>query len=88
MSASDSRSRERLSPRAVRVRNRCLAALAARRSLPIPTDADIGAIGDDVRLSDAWAQLQAARATPNGPVEAAPPVKRRTGSLLPGAKRT
>jgi hypothetical protein len=76
MSASDSSRRERLSPRAVRVRNRCLAALAARRSLPTPTDADIAAIGDDVRLSEAWAQWQTAR-TPKSPVEAAAPSAKR-----------
>lgn len=88
MSVSDSRSRERLSPRAVRVRNRCLAALAARRSLPIPTEADIGAIGDDVQLSDAWAQLQAARTTPNGPVEAAPPPVTRVAKWRPRIIKT
>ena len=76
MSASDSSRRERLSPRAVRVRNRCLAALSARQSLPIPTEADIAAIEDDVRLSEAWAQWQTAR-TPKGPVEAAAPSAKR-----------
>ncbi len=76
MSASDSSNRERLSSRVVRVRNRCLAALAARRSLPVPTEADIAAIGDDVRLSEAWAQLQTLGATPNTLAPAtAPPAR-------------
>jgi len=53
------------------VRNRCLTALAARRSLPIPTDAEIGAIGDDVRLSEAWAQWQTGHTPATGIVESA-----------------
>jgi len=59
----------------VRVRNRCLTALAARRSLPVPTEADIAAIGDDVRLSEAWARLQTAAT--GKPAEAAPPPAKR-----------
>jgi hypothetical protein len=57
MSASVSVSVERLSPRALRVRNRCLAVLAARRSLPIPGEQDFASMGD-VTLEDAWSRWE------------------------------
>jgi hypothetical protein len=77
MSASGSANNRRLSPRAIRVRNRCLAALAARRALPIPTQAEAAAIGDDVQLEEAWAQWQSGHTPPTGIVEIAKaPVKR------------
>ena len=56
MSASVSASVERLSPRALRVRNRCLAVLAARRSLPIPREQDFASLSDDVTLEEAWSR--------------------------------
>ena len=52
----------RLAPRAVRVRNRCLAVLSARHSLPAPTHDDLATIGDGVGLSDAWAGWERAHA--------------------------
>ena len=42
------------------MRNRCLQSIARRRSLPVPTQADLEKIGDQVLLSDAVAQWQAA----------------------------
>jgi hypothetical protein len=47
-------------PRVVRLRNRCLQSIARRRSLPVPTQADLERIGDQVVLSDAVAQWEAA----------------------------
>jgi hypothetical protein len=77
MSANVRSSRGRLSARTVRVRNRCLAALAARRSLPIPTDAELAALGDDVALSDAWTQWHTSHTPPKGTVEVTPPATKR-----------
>jgi hypothetical protein len=57
MSANDS-GNGRLAPRVVRVRNHCLAVLAARRSLPLPSRDDLAAIGDGVGLSEAWTRWQ------------------------------
>ncbi len=54
MSANASASVERLSPRALRVRNRCLAVLSARGSLPIPGEQDFASFGNDVTLDEAW----------------------------------
>jgi len=80
MSANVSGSRDRLSPRAIRVRNRCLVALATRRSLPIPTDAELTSLGNDVPLRDAWTQWQADHTPPKGVVETAPPAVRRAAT--------
>jgi len=87
MSANDRSSRGPLTKRAVRVRNRCLTALAARRALPVPTETDISAIGDDVRLSEAWAQWQTGHTPATGIVESAsaatkrPPPKWRSRTI-------
>jgi len=87
MSASDRSSRGPLTKRAVRIRNRCLTALAARRALPIPTHTEIGAIGDDVPLSEAWAQWQTGHTPAMGIVETAgappkrPPSKWRSRTM-------
>ena len=63
-------------PRVVRLRNRCLQSIARRRSLPVPTQADLEKIGDQVVLSDALAQWQAAhqpeKAKPRGGFELPP----------------
>ena len=45
----------RLTPRAVRVRNGCLTALATVRSMPVPSSQDLANLGADVGLTDAWA---------------------------------
>src|SRR4051812_8670570 len=47
-------------PRVVRVRNRCLQSIARRRSLPVPRQADLEKIGDQVALSEAIASWEAA----------------------------
>jgi hypothetical protein len=44
----------RLTPRAVRVRNGCLATLARARSMPAPSANDFAALGDDVSFGAAW----------------------------------
>ena len=62
MSVSVSDNRNPLAARAVRVRNRCLAVLAGRRSLPAPSEEDFASIGDGVSLSEAlarWEKLHA-----------------------------
>jgi hypothetical protein len=48
------RNESRLAPRALRIRNRCLAILAARRALPIPTDAETAELGDEIGLDQAF----------------------------------
>ena len=80
MSTNDSDSRGRLSPRTVRVRNRCLAALASRRSLPAPTAAEMDALGDAVRLGEAWAQWQTGHTPANGAVEGPAPAAKRAAA--------
>jgi hypothetical protein len=55
VSASDN---GRLTARVVRVRNRCLAVLSARRSLPPPSGGDLAAMGDGVGLSEAWTRWE------------------------------
>jgi hypothetical protein len=69
----------RFSPRAIRVRNRCLANLAQARSMPVPSARDLAAIGDDIGLRDAWASWSARQSggarivvseTPNVPTAA------------------
>jgi hypothetical protein len=50
----------RLTPRSIRVRNRCLVALANARSLPAPTAHDLATMGDDVNLRDAWSRWASA----------------------------
>jgi hypothetical protein len=52
----------RLGARALRVRNRCLVALAARRRLPMPTADELARVGDDVSLRDAFVAWEAAHA--------------------------
>jgi hypothetical protein len=47
-------------PRVVRLRNRCLQSIARRRSLPVPSQADLEKIGDQVALSEAVKQWMAA----------------------------
>ena len=58
------------------MRNRCLQSIARRRSLPVPTQADLDKIGDQVLLSDAVAKWQAAhqpeKAKPRGGFELPP----------------
>jgi hypothetical protein len=43
-----------LTPRAVRVRNGCLAALAKVRSMPAPSSADLESLPNNVGLAGAW----------------------------------
>lgn len=57
MSANGSAS-ARLAPRAVRVRNRCLAVLSARHSLPAPNHDDFTAIDNSLGLNEAWARWE------------------------------
>ena len=47
-------------PRVVRIRNRCLQSIARRQSIPVPTQADLEKIGDQVALGEAMRQWQAA----------------------------
>lgn len=54
MSVNAGRSESRLTPRALRIRNRCLAILAARRALPIPSDAETAELGDGIGLDQAF----------------------------------
>jgi hypothetical protein len=66
-------------PRVVRIRNRCLQSIARRRSLPVPTQADLEKIGDQVALNEAitaWASAH----RPPGP-------KPRGGFELPERPR-
>lgn len=70
MNASDRSERESLSPRARRVRNRCLAVLAARRRLPVPTVQELDQFADHVSLLDAlsgWERTH--RPVPDRPVQ-------------------
>jgi hypothetical protein len=53
-SASAGASRQRLTPRSIHVRNRCLESLARQQSLPVPSDDDIKGVADDATLVDAW----------------------------------
>ena len=69
MSVNGSADVVRLGPRAVRLRNRCLAMLANRRTLPPPSDEELSAIGEDIRLSEAWAQWEKAHTPPTGIAE-------------------
>ena len=81
----------KLTPRAVRVRNRCLVALAARRSLPVPSADDLALIGDGEALTAAWARWEATHtptsAQPRIAAPAAVPTRsrRRTSALKIGA---
>jgi hypothetical protein len=61
MSANGSGS-ARLAPLAIRVRNRCLAVLSARHSLPAPSHDDFAAIDNSVGLSEAWGRWEHAHA--------------------------
>jgi hypothetical protein len=49
-----------VTPRVVRIRNRCVQTIARRRSLPVPTRADLEKLGDGLSLVDAIAQWEAA----------------------------
>lgn len=69
MSVSDSASAGKLASRAVRVRNRCLAALAARRSLPVPSAEELTALGDGLGLRAAWEQWETSHTPPTRVVE-------------------
>jgi len=62
------------------VRNRCLAALAARRSLPVPTDAELSALGDDVSLRELWTQWQTDHTPAKAAIETIPPPAKRAVS--------
>jgi hypothetical protein len=54
--------------------------LAARRSLPAPTAEEIGAIDDNVSLSEAWARWQTGHTLLSGIIETAgPPAKHSVG---------
>jgi hypothetical protein len=87
MSASDSANRG-LAPRVVRVRNRCLAVLSARHSLPAPSHDDLAAIDDSVGLSDAWVRWHRAHTTtPQADgVATRPPARTRTRWRSPVVK--
>ena len=75
-------------PRVVRLRNRCLQSIARRRSLPVPTQTDLERIGDQVALSEALKQWQAAhqpaQPKPRGGFElpARPPARWRSPRLI------
>jgi hypothetical protein len=71
MSVSGSDNAERLAPRVVRVRNGCLKALAARRSLPTPGDAELTTIDDAVGLRAAWERYEKTHTPPTGTAEVA-----------------
>ena len=87
MSANGSGS-ARLAPRVVRVRNRCLAALSARHSLPAPNPDDLATIGDSVRLSEAWATWGHAHTGMRqaDPAPTRPRVRTRAGWRSPAVK--
>jgi len=51
-------------PRVVRIRNRCLQSIARRRSLPIPTTADLATFDDQLPLSKAVEQWEATHQPP------------------------
>src|SRR5215211_5330394 len=70
----------KLRPRAVRVRNRCLVALAARRSLPIPSADDLALISDGEALSEAWARWETIHVASSGRLIVAAPTPVRTRS--------
>jgi hypothetical protein len=75
-------------PRAVRVRNRCLALLAARRALPVPGDADLAEIGSDVGLLDSFRQWENAhRPLPAEQSARGTPVRRGSRWRLPSRSR-
>src|SRR5512133_2495113 len=76
MSVSDSASASKLASRAVRVRNRCLAVLAARRSLPLPSEEELAALDDGLGLRAAWERWETRHTPPTGVVEIAAAPKR------------
>lgn len=53
-----------VTPRVIRIRNRCLQSIAKRRALPVPSHADLGKIDDGLALADAIAAWQAAHQAP------------------------
>ena len=58
---SDSRrsvASSRLTPRAVRIRNRCVAVLAQRRAIHVPNDAELAMMGDDIGVAELWSRWE------------------------------
>jgi hypothetical protein len=58
---SDSHKRDapsRLTPRAVRIRNRCVAVLARRRAIPLPNDAELTTMGNDIGVAELWSRWE------------------------------
>jgi hypothetical protein len=72
MSVNGSGSDAGLSPRATRVRNRCLAVLAARRSLPTPSAQELNAIDGKLGLRAAFEQWEKLHTPPIGVATIAP----------------
>lgn len=69
----------RLAPRALRVRNRCLANLAAHHALPLPGDQDIAGFDDTVGLEDSWRKWSETHTPARGASGVvAPQIPRRT----------
>ena len=48
----------RLTPRAVRMRNRCVAVLARRRAIQLPNDAELTMMGDDIGVAELWSRWE------------------------------
>ena len=46
----------RLTPRAVRIRNRCVAVLAQRRAIQVPNDAELTMMGNDIGVAELWSR--------------------------------
>jgi len=96
MSANDSASGARpanSARRAVRVRNRCLEILAARRSLPRPTADELSALDDDTGLGVALERWEKLHTPPVGvaevpPVKVESPPNRRTRWRSPGVLKS
>jgi len=53
-----------VTPRVVRIRNRCLQSIAKARSLPVPTASDLETIDDGLALADAVKAWEAAHQAP------------------------
>ena len=89
MNASDRAEQGSLGPRVRRVRNRCVATLAARRGLPVPTAQQLDQLGDDVSLLDAlshWERTHAPVGSQRVPsLTARPPAWWQSGRLARAA---